>query len=110
MHAAYIIGLSINEDLKLRKRKGKDKQQREKFYTIPWLYKGHVSSASTITSTITAVFCQCCNITPPSTKAYPQALYVCIIPIKHFYLYTLLVAYYLYYTSILSIYLGTLAV
>ena len=24
----------INEDLKLKKRKGKDKQQREKFYTI----------------------------------------------------------------------------
>ena len=26
MHAACIIGLSINEDLKLKKRKGKDKQ------------------------------------------------------------------------------------
>ena len=25
-HAAYTIGLSINEDLKLKKRKGKDKQ------------------------------------------------------------------------------------
>ena len=25
-HTAYIIGLSINEDLKLKKRKGKDKQ------------------------------------------------------------------------------------
>jgi hypothetical protein len=35
MHATYTIGLSINEDLKLRKRKGKDKQQREKIYTIP---------------------------------------------------------------------------
>jgi hypothetical protein len=39
-----------------------------------------VSSASTImstiTSTITAVFCQCCNITPPSKKACPQALSV----------------------------------
>ena len=56
------------------------------------------------------VFCQCYNITPPSAKAYPQALYVRIIPIGRSYLYTLLVAYYLYYTSILSIYLGTLAV
>jgi hypothetical protein len=26
MYATYIIGLSINEDLKLRKRKGRDKQ------------------------------------------------------------------------------------
>ena len=52
---ACTIGLSINEDLKLRKRKGKDKQQREKFYTIPWSREGHVSSVSTITSTITAV-------------------------------------------------------
>jgi hypothetical protein len=35
MRAACTIGLSINEDLKLRKRKGRDKQQREKIYTIP---------------------------------------------------------------------------
>ena len=33
-HTAYTIGLSINEDLKLKKRKGKDKQQRKKLYTI----------------------------------------------------------------------------
>jgi hypothetical protein len=38
MHAIYTIRLSINEDLKLKKRKGKDKQQREKLYTFP----GHV--------------------------------------------------------------------
>ena len=36
IHAAYMIGLSINEDLKLKKRKGKGKQQREKLYTLPW--------------------------------------------------------------------------
>ena len=36
MHAACTIGLSINKDLKLKKRKGKDRQQREKLYTIPW--------------------------------------------------------------------------
>jgi hypothetical protein len=35
MHATYIIGLSINKALKLRKRKGRDKQQRKKIYTIP---------------------------------------------------------------------------
>ena len=53
MHAACTIGLSINEDLKLEKRKGKDKRQREKLYTIPWSREGHVGAASTITSTIT---------------------------------------------------------
>jgi hypothetical protein len=57
-----------------------------------------------------AVFYQCRNITPPSAKACPQALYIRTIPIGRSYLYTLLVAYYLYYTSIPSIYLGTLAV
>ena len=62
IYTAYIIGLSINEDLKLKKRKGRDRQQREKLYTITRSREGHVSSTSTITSTITAVFCQCCNI------------------------------------------------
>ena len=57
-----------------------------------------------------AVFCQCYNITPPSAKACPQALYIRTMPIGRSYLYTLLVAYYLYYTSIPSIYLSTLAV
>jgi hypothetical protein len=58
-----------------------------------------------------AVFYQCRNITPPpSVKACPQALYIRTMPIGRSYLYTLPVAYYLYYTSILSIYLGTLAV
>jgi hypothetical protein len=32
---AYIIGLPINKNLKLKKRKGKDKQQREGLYIIP---------------------------------------------------------------------------
>jgi hypothetical protein len=35
MRATCMIELSINKDLKLRKRKGRDKQQREKIYTIP---------------------------------------------------------------------------
>jgi hypothetical protein len=38
IHATCTIGLSINEDLKLRKRKRRDKQQRKKIYTIP----GHI--------------------------------------------------------------------
>ena len=50
-----MIRLSINEDLKLKKRKGKDKQQREELYTIPWSRESHVSPASTIA----AAFCQC---------------------------------------------------
>ena len=69
-----------------------------------------MSSASTTTSTITAVFCQYRNITPPSEKACPQALYVRIITVGRFYFYTLPVVYHFYYASIPSIYLGTLAV
>ena len=35
MRTACIIRLSINKNLKLRKRKGRDKQQYKKIYTIP---------------------------------------------------------------------------
>ena len=52
MHAAYTIGLSINKDLKLKKRKGKDKQQREKLYIITWLYKGYITLISAITAVL----------------------------------------------------------
>ena len=55
MPATYMIRLSINKDLKLKKRKGKDKQQREKLYIISWSREDHVTHASTIMSTITAV-------------------------------------------------------
>ena len=75
MHVAYIIGLSINKDLKLKKRKGKDKQQHEKLYTITWLYKGYITSASTIISTITAVFINAIILSPPLKK---PALRLCI--------------------------------
>ena len=51
-HAACTIGLSINKDLKLKKRKGKDKQQRKKLYTICWSREGHVTSTSTITAVL----------------------------------------------------------
>ena len=61
IYTACTIRLSINEDLKLKKRKGRDRQQRKKLYTISWSRESYVSSASTITSTITAVFCQCRN-------------------------------------------------
>ena len=50
MHVVYTIGLSINEDLKLKKRKGKDKQQYKKLYTIIWSREGHVTLASAITA------------------------------------------------------------
>src|SRR6266568_1873468 len=46
------------------------------------------------------VFHQCCNITPPFSKACPQALYVHIILMGHSCLCALLVACCLYYTSI----------
>ena len=69
-----------------------------------------MTSVSTITSTITAIFCQCRNITPPSKKACPQALYIYIIPVGRSYLYAFLVAYHLHYASIPSIYLSILAV
>ena len=58
MHIAYTIRLSINKDLKLKKRKGRDRQQHKKLYTITRSREGYVSSASTIT----AVFCQYRNI------------------------------------------------
>ena len=47
---------------------------------------------------------------PPLCKSLPLGFIVRIILIGRFYLYTLLIAYYLYYTSIRSICLGTLAV
>ena len=52
MHAACTIELSINKDLKLKKRKGKDKQQRKKLYIIIWLCKGHVTLVSAITAVL----------------------------------------------------------
>ena len=71
MRVAYMIGLSINKDLKLKKRKGRDRQQREKLYTITRSREGYVSPMSTITSIITVVFCQYYNITHPFKKACP---------------------------------------
>ena len=106
---ACIIGLSINEDLKLEKGKGKNGSTAQSYIQS----SGHVTALYYYVMAIcqqSAAIYQCCNITPPSKKACPQALYVRITPIGYSYLYTLLVAYYLYYTSILSIYLGTLAV
>ena len=55
MHTAYTIKLSINKDLKLKKRRKKDKQQYKKLYIIIESYKGHMTFTSTITSTIAAV-------------------------------------------------------
>ena len=52
IYIACIIGLSINKDLKLKKRKGKDKQQRKKLYTITWSREGHVTLASAITAVL----------------------------------------------------------
>jgi hypothetical protein len=59
---------------------------------------------------MTAISASTVTLPPPFKKACLQALYIYIIPIGHFHFYTLLVAYYPYNTSILSIYLGTLVV
>ena len=59
---------------------------------------------------MSTVFHQRRNITPPSAKACPQALYIRIMPMGRFYLYVLPVAYRLRYTSTLSTHLGTLGV
>ena len=68
-----------------------------------------MSSASTITSTITAVSASAVTLPPPPQK---PALRLCvyITPIGRSYPYVLLVAYYLRYASTLPTYLGTLAV
>ena len=50
------------------------------------------------------------TLPPPSVKACPQALYIRIISIGRSYLNVPPVAYYLYYTSTLPTYLGTLVV
>ena len=105
MHAACMIGLSINKDLKLKKRKGRDRQQRKKLYTITRSRKGHMSSASTITA-----FSASAIILPPLQKSLPSGFIYPYYNCGCSYLYTLLVAYYLYYASILSIYLSTLVV
>ena len=106
---ACIIGLSINENLKLEKGKEKSSSAARSYVQS----SGHVTATchhvTAICRNLTAV-CQCRNITPPSSKACPQALYIRIIPIGHFYLYILLVAYPFYYTSTLFTYLGTLGV
>ena len=69
---AYTIGLSINEDLKLKK--GKEKTSSNA--TIPQLREGHVSSASTITFTITAAFHQCRHT---FKELVGYILYICLI-------------------------------
>ena len=50
---ADIIRLSINKDLKLKEKKGKEK--------ISSNARSYISFASTITSTITTALCQCRN-------------------------------------------------
>ena len=50
------------------------------------------------------------TLPPPSAKACPQALYICIMSIGRSYLNIPLIAYYLRYTSTLPTCLGTLAV
>src|SRR6266568_3475549 len=124
-----MIGLSINKDIKLRKKKrekktsgavGLFKYQEGRQGASSKRANGNVAEYGrsfvrsfchmTPSPPSSPFFRQCYNITPPFSKACPQALYIRIIPMGHSCLYTLLVAYHLHYTSIPSIYLSTLAV
>src|ERR1700733_5264993 len=106
---AYIIRLSINKNLKLEKGKEKSSSAAQSYVQS----SGHVTATchhiTAICRNLTAV-CQCRNITPPSAKACPQALYIRIISIGRSYLNIPPVAYYLYYASTLPTRLSTLAV
>src|SRR6266702_5069917 len=112
---ACTIGLSINEDTKLRKGKedrwccGLVQISRRPPSASSKRANGNVAeygrsfvryfchmTPSLLSSTI---FRQCYNITPPFSKACPQALYIRIILMGRFYLGALLVAYRLHYTS-----------
>ena len=99
--------MSINKDTKLEK--GKEKR---KTGGIVGLYKYLLRAAKALVVSKIAVENSIhCNITPPLEKlALKLYRYPYLIPMGRSYLYTLLVAYYLHYTSILSIYLGTLVV
>src|SRR6266700_3254068 len=55
-------------------------------------------------------FQEASRILAPQQNPDAQALYIHIIPIRHSYLYTLLIACHLHYTSIPSIHLDTLVV
>ena len=68
-----------------------------------------MSSASTITSTITAVSASAVTLPPPPQKPALR-LYIRITPVGRSYPYVLPVAYRLRYTSTLPTCLGTLAV
>src|SRR6266568_903177 len=126
---ACTIGLSINEDTKLRKRKGEKKtggavglfkyqkgrqgaSSKRANGNMAEYGRSFVQSFCHVTPSPpnSTVFRQCYNITPPFSKACPQALYIHIILIGRSYLCALLVTYCLYYTSIPSIYLDTLVV
>jgi len=75
---AYTIGLSINENLKLKKGKEKSSSAARSYVQS----SGHVTATyhhvTAICRNLTAV-CQCRNITPPSEEACPQALYISIL-------------------------------
>src|SRR6266581_5281340 len=101
---ACTIGLSINEDTKLRKGKedrwcrGPVQISRGRQGASSKRANGHVAEYGrsfvrsfchvTLSPPSSTVFRQCRNITPPFSKACPQALYVRIIPVGRSYLCT----------------------
>src|SRR6266581_4193911 len=84
---ACTIGLSINEDTKLEKGKEKKGSAARSFMCS----SGHVSSRDCVYHNVyhNPLFSTSAVILPPpSEKACPQALCVCIMSIRYSYLYT----------------------
>jgi len=95
---ACTIGLS-------RGSKAREKE-REKTSSAT---RSFIQSSSHVTTAVLPSSASAVTL-PPLQKSLPSGFVVRTIPIGRSYLYTLSVAYRLYYTSILSIYLGILAV
>ena len=103
---ACTIGLSINEDTKLEKGKGKKSSATRYFI---WS-SGHVTATVRDYLKLPAIvrhnlpFSTSAVISPPPLVKPALRLCGCIIPVGRSCPYALLVAYRLYYASILSIY------
>ena len=74
---AYIIGLSINENLKLEKGKEKEEQRQSKQGSFMWSSSHITAKFCQVLPPSSAVFCQCRNIiTRYAKKKYNINYYV----------------------------------
>src|SRR6266571_2805130 len=99
---ACTIGLSINEDTKLKKGKEKEGSAARSFMQS----SSHVSSRDCVYHNVyhNLLFSTSAVTSPPPLVKPALRLCGCIIPVRRSCPYALLVAYYLPYTSTLSIY------